>query len=184
MSNDVYSTYRPPTQSGGLLKLQDGQTVRLRICSEPVVFQSEYKGNLSTRYAWVVWNVDEGMAQILTQGVTFYRTIANLAQDEDWGDPQTYGIKVKREGTDTDTVYQVTPATAKTPLTDEQRAEADDIDLIASLEKLPSVSQVAWLADVVRQSEEAKGSGVIAGAKLNKVIEGAKELDDLSSIPF
>src|SRR6266513_1508035 len=129
---NVYTEYKIPTQSGGLLKIDDGQTVRLRIVSEPAIYQSEYQGKLSTRYAWVVWNLDEQAAQILQQGVIFYRKIANLAQDEDWGDPTTYGIKVKREGIGTDTLYHPTPATAKNGLTTEQKEEIDDIDLLAT----------------------------------------------------
>lgn len=181
----VYDDYKLPTQSGGLLKIDDGQTVRLRIVSEPAVYQNEYRGNLATRYAWVIWNVDEEAAQVFQQSATFYRKIANLAQDEDWGDPQTYGIKVKREGTDTDTVYHVTPAAAKNELTAEQKEEIGKIDLLAVLERLPSTSHVAWLADVLDQSGNVKKSQ-IAGTK--EVTSAQYEEDDkpvdLSEIPF
>lgn len=176
--NNVYADYKIPTQGGSLLKIADGQTVRLRIMSEPAVYQSEYKGNLATRYAWTVWNTDEQAAQILQQSATFYRKIANLAQDEDWGDPTTYGIKVTREGSDTDTVYHVTPATAKNSLTEEQQAEIGSIDLLAVLERLPSTSHIAWLADVIEQSANMKNNS-ISGTEDVK----GKEIP-FSGIPF
>jgi hypothetical protein len=99
----IYQTYVPPTQSGGFLKIEDGKTVILRIASEPVIFQSEYKGNLTTRYAWVVYNMAEDAAQIFSQSARFFSNLAVYAKDDEYGDPTTYNIKVTRNGTDTNT---------------------------------------------------------------------------------
>lgn len=176
----VYNDYKVPTQGGGLLKIEDGQTVRLRIMSEPAVYQNEFQGKLTTRYAWVIWNIDEEVAQIFQQSVTFYRKIANLAQDDDWGEPTSYDIKVKREGSGTDTLYHVTPAASKDAITNEQQEEIDGIDLLAALKRLPSTSQVAWLADVIKQSDNIKKNN-IAGTES---IDDKDEKIPLSDIPF
>lgn len=179
----VYNDYKIPTQGGSLLKIDDGQTVRLRIASEPAIYQNEYQGSLATRYAWIVWNVDEEAAQVFQQSATFYKMIATLAQDEDWGDPQTYGIKVKREGTGMETTYQVMPSAAKNDLTDEQKAEINKIDLLVVLERLPSTSHVAWLADVLDQSGNVKKNS-IAGTEEVPMLTDDDAPVDLSEIPF
>jgi hypothetical protein len=195
----VYTDYKLPNNSGGYLKIEDGQSLKLRIVSEPVVFENEFKGNLSTRYAWVVWNMDEEIAQAWVGNVTFYRSIANLAQDEDWGDPKTYAIKVKREGTGTDTKYHVTPVALPEDqkLTDGQRTEIAKVDLIKAISAAPSAQHVAWLSDVVEQMQNAKAANTISGGKMavgeamppataSDKFNDLEPLDDksLSDIPF
>src|SRR5687768_13396516 len=102
----IYQQHQPKAEGGNLfLKLEDGETRRLRIASEPVIFESEYLDKLSTRYAWLVWDTEKGTPHVFQQSATFYRSIANLASDEDYGDPQNYDIKVTRQGTGTDTTY-------------------------------------------------------------------------------
>ena len=61
---DNIKGYKPPAEgSGKFLKLNNGDTVKVRITSLPVIFQNEFKTpegdiNLSTRFAFVVWNHD------------------------------------------------------------------------------------------------------------------------------
>lgn len=190
----VYTDYKLPNNSGGYLKIEDGNTVKLRIVSEPVIFESDFKGNLSTRYAWIIWNMDEEIAQVWVGSVTFYRSIANLAGDEDWGDPKIYAIKIKREGTGTDTKYHVTPVALSDThkLTEDQRTDIAKVDLIKAIKASPSAQHVAWLSDVVEQMQNAKAASTISGVQMavtasddfEETNEDSKDPIDLNEIPF
>lgn len=134
--SDVYTKYQPPSEAGIFTKIQGGESVKLRLASEPYIFDAEYKdketGEVSynTRYAWVCYNYTEKKAQIFATGVTVYRAIAALAADPEWGDPTKYGITVSREGTGfQDTKYHVTPSPNKFSLDNDQQAEVDKLDI-------------------------------------------------------
>jgi len=121
--SDIYKTHVPQSGGGGLyLKITDGQTVKLRIVSEPAIFESESQPDeqghtrISTRYGWLVWNQDEQTPQILQQSATFFKQLAGLAQDDEYGDPTGYDIKVKRDGNGLDTTYMITPSANRDPL--------------------------------------------------------------------
>lgn len=146
----VYQSYKPPASGGVFLKIEDGIQVKLRFASEPFVFQNNFEGQISTRYAWVVWNYDANQAQIFQQGVTGYRAIANLASDEEWGDPMEYDIKVKREGTGTDTKYHFSPSPNKADLPPEALEAVDTIrvqDIIKNALPLSEVVEGAELPE-------------------------------------
>lgn len=51
-----------------------------------------------------------------------FQQIFNLATDPEYGNPQMYDIKVKREGEGMDTTYNVIPSPKKKELTDEEQA--------------------------------------------------------------
>lgn len=148
---NIYKTYSPPASDGGVyLKFEDGEPVRVRIASEPVIFDSEYKGNISTRYSWIVWNYDLEKAQVMTLPVTGYRMIAELAADEeDWGDPTTYNLKVKRTGTGKETQYSVNPSQAKGDLDENAQNEIKGLNLLDLVGATPSASKIQWLSDVI-----------------------------------
>ena len=90
MSNP-YESYTPPAGGGAYLKLNDGDSVTLRIAGEPVVFENVYdprdgsEPTTSTRYAWKAYDIDKKEAVILQLGITGYKDIAALAIDADWG---------------------------------------------------------------------------------------------------
>lgn len=148
---NIYKTYSPPSSDGGTyLKFEDGVPVRVRIASEPVVYDSEYKDKISTQYSWIVWNYDLEKAQVMKLPVTGYRMIAELAADEeDWGDPTTYNLKVKRTGTSKETKYTINPSTAKEALSEDAQNEIKGLNLIDLVSASPSVSKVQWLSDVI-----------------------------------
>lgn len=66
-------------------------------------------------WAMLIWNLATSSVQVLeiTQ-VTIQQAIANLAVDEEWGDPRDYGIKIVKSGKDQATEYTVIP-TRPTP---------------------------------------------------------------------
>lgn len=202
MSN-IYATHKPESAGGdGLyLKIKPDEIVKLRIATEPAIFESESKPDennntrLSTRYAWVVWNQDKQMAQVLQQSATFFKQLAGFAQDDDYGDPMQYDIKVKRDGEGLETTYQITPSPKKEPLPPAALEAVKNIDLIEKLEASPFSQRVAWLSDFDTNSKPvaekpSAGPTVAQQAKAKedsnkaaKDIFGDDEID-LSSVPF
>jgi hypothetical protein len=161
----IYNTHRPSVGEGGglYLKLEDGQTVKVRIASEPVIFESESEWggekSLSTRYGWLVWNQDTRQPQILQQSARFFKQIAALAQDEEWGDPKEYDIKITRQGTGTETTYNVTPSSNRTSLVSEVKQQLDKIDLIEKIKASPFAQRVMWLSDFDDKQPEQESEG-------------------------
>lgn len=140
----VYSQHKPDGSGDGLyLKLKDGDSYKLRVMSEPVI--TVYKEGDRPRYAWVVYNHDLKHVQVYQAGVSVYSQIAALV--EDWGEPQSFDVRVKREGAGLqDTSYLVTPVKQSTEPPKEAVAEAEKIDL-------PQATKGKWLADYVEDGE-------------------------------
>lgn len=197
MSN-VYQDYKVPESDGGLYhSFEDGVTYVVRIASEPVVMQSEFvdqktgESTLSTKYAWVIWNVESKTAQIMKLPVTAYRQIAALATDDEYGDPTNYNLKITRTGTGLETKYSVVASPKQMPLKDVEAdapAKTKEIDLIGRLESGKGVSQVHWLKDVLdgvpSRSEADKAE---AKAILDEAMTRDKEAGEpvnLNDIPF
>lgn len=135
--NNPYKTYVPPAGEGGLyLRLEDGKEVIIRIASEPYTLMDSYTDKItgettySNKYAWVIYNFNDKMAQVMKLPVTAYRQIATIAADDEWGNPTEYSMKIKRTGKALDTKYEIVPSPNKTPLTVEQKAEVDKITLL------------------------------------------------------
>lgn len=177
MSN-IYKDYTPPAGNGGLfLKIEDGENVRLRVLSkEPVVFESDYLGTLSTKYAWLVYNHDEEKVQIFQGGATIYNAIAALATDEDWGDPTEYDIKVGRKGVQKETKYSVQP----TNKSKEVPADLEDVDVLGIINKSDKNVNVQMLSDRI--------AGATPAQKQPKdnvpTVEDVDNPIDLDDIPF
>lgn len=187
---NIYAMHKPENNSGGgmFLKLADGEQVKLRIASEPAIFESESRpdeqGNtrISTRYAWVVWNRDKNTAQIFEQSATFFKQVAAYAQDDDYGDPLQYDLKVKREGTGLETTYSVTPSPTKEPLGVKELDAVKNIDLIEKLSASPFYQRVSWLSEF-----EGKGNTPAPAPSKPKdepSPEQRKAIDDLGGDPI
>lgn len=126
--------YEAPASGGGYMKLQDGDNV-FRVLSsavvgyqywtnenKPVRSKTEFTETPDIRvkdgktdkvkhfWAFVVWNYATKEVEILElQQVKVRDAILNLVNDEDWGDPKKYDIKVNRSGSGLDTKYAVSP---------------------------------------------------------------------------
>lgn len=124
----VYQQHQPEGSSDGLyLKLKDGDSPKLRILSDPII--KVYKEGDRPRYGWIVYNHDLKRAQIYEAGVSVYSQLAALI--DDWGEPTSFDIRVKREGsTQLDTSYLVTPVKNSVEPPATALEEADKIDLI------------------------------------------------------
>lgn len=122
----IYQQHKPTTGAGDFLKFKDGDSVKLRIASEPAI--SVYKLGDKPRYSWVVFNRDENKAQIMSLGVSVFRQIAALV--EDWGEPTEFDVRIARSGVELATEYMVTPVKTSKDLTDEE------LDLVGKLDLL------------------------------------------------
>lgn len=135
----IYTEHKPAGGSDGLfLKLKDGESVKIRIASDPAIYDQTFDDKITTRYAWVVYNRNEKKAQIFSQGVSVFRQLADLV--EEWGEPTGFDVTVKRTGEMLETRYSITPAPKSTDLTKEEEAECKAIDLLA-------VVKGRWLSD-------------------------------------
>lgn len=158
--DNIYKRYIPPSGNGGqYLKFEDAQPIRLRIVSEPVVFDSIFKqgtkDQVSTRYAWIVWNYDEEKPQVMVLPTTAYRMVADLGADDDWGDPvdAPYNLKITRRGTGLETRFTVNPSVAKEELNEDKQNQIKGINLIKAIESSPSSSRVEYLRDVISNGD-------------------------------
>lgn len=183
---DLSSKYPTLGSGGGLfLKLQDGDTVKVRIFSDPVYFDSEFKDNLSARIAWVVWNHDEQKAQIWATNGATYNSVKDLVMDEEYGDVTKYDIKITRTGTVQQTRYSVRPGVKKYPLLGAQIDACNAIDPIEVISRSETAQHVMYL----EEHREEKAEKVI---QVDEEPETPDEVDEnvpeeeisLDNIPF
>lgn len=127
------------TGGGDILKPEEGKSYKIRVIDEPWVYQSEYKGNVSTRFALKIYNQTDKCAQILMLSKTAFNDIFDLNENEDWGDPKDYDITMKRTGQEKETKYSFAPSPKK-PIEADKKAEVEAIILDEILSRLPSVN--------------------------------------------
>jgi len=142
--------YKLPSSGGGYTKFKQGEN-KFRILTSPIIgmlgwkdkkplrirqgeeFTVELEKNPKHFWAMVVWNYGTNSVEILeiTQ-VSIQGAIKACADDEAWGSPLEYDLKVTRTGEGMDTQYQVTPIPPK-PLTKEikEAFESKTIELEA-----------------------------------------------------
>lgn len=181
---NIYKQYAPPSGVSAYYKPEDGKPVRFRVASEPVVYDSEYEGKVSTKYSWIMYNLDEGIAQVVTLPVTAYRMVAEICGDDDWGDPLTniYNLKITRRGTSTDTKWSVVPQPSKEELTQDQQNEVKGVSLVKMCEASRGAMNVQWLKDVITNG---RSSSQNTQPKRDVVVEDIPdEPINLDDIPF
>lgn len=121
--------------SGGYLKLQDGDSVKVRILTNSIVGYEYFRVNGESVspvrgrvpfngtpsdskdwqapkefWAFVVWNYESQSCQIweVTQA-SIKKAIFTLYNDPDFGDPKTYDLKIARTWKGLDTTYTIMP---------------------------------------------------------------------------
>lgn len=107
---DLYAQNQPQGGGGMFLKTESGKTYLLRVLDLPVVFTNVYEGKESTKYAWPVYNHETEEVQILQKGAQVMQALNALIQDDEWGDPVEYDVKLSHAGTGMDTKYSIAPA--------------------------------------------------------------------------
>lgn len=179
--SDISKKYPSVGNGTGLfLKINDGETVKVRLVSDPIIFNSEFKGNISTRFAWLIWNHDQETAQIWATNGATYNSIKDLALDEEYGDPAEYDIKITRTGVEQQTRYSVRPGTKQYKLEDEQLRACNDLDPIALIDKPDSTSHVMYL----EEHREEKSVKPVAPTEDEVHEVDEEEPINLDDIPF
>lgn len=187
----AWDNVKIPSNGGDILKLESGKKYRLRIIGEPFVYQSEFNGNPSTRYAMTVWNQEEKAAQILMLPAGAFREVLGYAQNvDDWGDPELYDFVIAKTGSGLETRYTLQPSPKKNDLPDEDKKAVEAIDLKEVLNRLPSVT-FAYAASEAGEDPFPKLSvkdGIQKGTLPHQdvVIEDINEDEpiNLDNIPF
>jgi hypothetical protein len=131
---EAYKKYIAPKAPGKYFKLGDGESAKVRIVSDAYVYQDNFKGKVSTRYAWVILNHAEERVQVWQAGVKTFEVIQGYALDEDWGDPTEYDLKVSREGLGTDTKYTIIASPNRQPLNDQQLKDIAAFDIFEAMQ--------------------------------------------------
>lgn len=138
---DALKDFEFPKQKGLFTTFEDGDVFKVRVLTtDPVVTQKEFEGadgeiNLSTRFAFIIYNFTLEKAQILNAPPTITREIQKLHQDEEWGaNIKNMDIKIGATGAKLTRKYTVTPMPKATALTNEQIKECQAIDLDAKVE--------------------------------------------------
>ena len=76
--------------SNDFIKFKGGEDVKLRVfTTNPVVHENVYEDSVSTKYAFAVWNYNEGRAMILDATASITKGISQLHNDEDYGQDVT-----------------------------------------------------------------------------------------------
>lgn len=133
MTDFFPSDYKLPQTGVGYMKLVQGDNV-FRVLSSPIIGWEDWDDKKPIRFrmnekpassinpkqpikhfwAMAVWNYSTKAVEILeiTQK-TIQGAIKTLVDDEDWGKPQEYDIKIVREGEGMETNYSVNPKPKK-----------------------------------------------------------------------
>lgn len=150
MAETINYDYTAPVRSPFLRLKSKGESVKLRIVSDPVKFGNVYhdpKTNTDKpqeKYAWLVLDRnagpdDEFPIKIFTGGSQIWGKLKNYVKDADWGDPMTYDLTIVRTETSPSDYYSmVASPNNKGELTTEEMAlvMACEIDLADTMEKL------------------------------------------------
>ena len=114
------------------MRLEEGEN-RIRIVSEPHGFKKTFReeDGPKHRYGWVVISRADDTVRLLEVGPQVFGQVVALANDDEFGDPMGYDIKIFREGTKLDTEYKVVPSPEKSKITVEEKKaiEAADLDV-------------------------------------------------------
>lgn len=145
MSEFIPKDYKSPVSNSGYMKLQQGENL-IRILSTAIMGWVDWKDNKPHRFkmnnkpktsfdpkkpvrhfwAFIVWDYADKAIKIMeiTQS-TIQGELQNLSQDEDWGNPSQYDVKITRKGESLETEYSVI-AKPKKDLTEEIKTAYDE----------------------------------------------------------
>lgn len=172
--DSIYKIYKPTSGGDLYLKLKDGDNVKLRIATEPVIFTNEFDGKISERFAWVVYNRNDKKAQVYAGGKSVYGQISDLV--DEWGDPKTFDVTVKRSGEGLETKYGVVPSPKSVDLTADELKQVAEVDLIKA-------TGGRWLAEFAKDGELPEPKQKSAPVAPEVPIEAYDEPLNLDDLP-
>lgn len=181
-TNFLPQGYEQPQSSGGnhYLKLQKGET-RFRVISKPIVgtlawsndnkphrfrmgepVDGDWKEKPKHFWAMVVFNYELNQPQILEiSQATIIESMVSLINDDEWGAPFSYDLKIKRTGEKMETSYNVSPSPKKALTPELKKAfEGWEIkleNLFSGDDPFISVPQKAEQPDVEPMVDEKPG---------------------------
>ena len=85
---------------------------------------------------------DDPQAKVLEVGPAVIRQISNYANDEDFGDPMTYDIKIFKEGAGRDTRYSVQASPKKSDLSEREKILINQLPDIQDINKELTKEQI------------------------------------------
>lgn len=80
--------------------------------------------------------------KVLEGGSTIFNAIKALAHEEDFGNPEKYDIKIKKEGQGRETKYTVLPNPNKSELTEEEQKAVDNSKSLAEINKAKTIEEI------------------------------------------
>lgn len=161
--DDIFGTEpdaRIRKSSGGYTKIQDGESVKLRVTNnwyryftfkertaKMPMMSNEVRDlldnrtlddlfeddtlSVSERYAAIVWNHTDNQPQAWQMSRRLFDQLKSLHRDQDWeGGLWANDIKVTRSGSGTDTTYSVGYSPKSEPLDPQQEAQLLDVDVL------------------------------------------------------
>lgn len=126
--------YEMPEKESGYVKIKDGETIKVRLLSDSMIWWIDWQDKKPIRTklkptknvddtkpakefrTFIVWDYQTSKCKILeiTQA-TIKKSIFDLYQDSDWGDPKDYDIKISRKKEGDMTKYSVVPSNKSDP---------------------------------------------------------------------
>lgn len=187
--SDALSEFKFKESGGLFLTISKGDSVKIRVLTtDPLVTLNKKYGN--TIFNFIVWNWDEGKAQVLSKGASIARPIQRIHTDEDYGaDIQKVDLKLVATSTgpeDKDVEYSVNPLPKAENLTKEQLEEAKQIDLEKAVggngTRMSELNKGADLTPDVNDQDGVDDRRDDSGK--DEVVLDDDEPADLSEIPF
>ena len=190
--SNALATFEFPKNKGLFTTFEDGDEYKIRVLTlDPVVSTREFEGadgtiNLSTKFAFIIYNFTLEKAQILNAGATITKEIQRIHQDPDFGaNIKNVDIKIAASGSKLTRKYSVQVLPKAETLTNEQIKECAAL----KLDEIVKDGQRMSLYDPNAKSgyEKAQEARAALGISENTpevTDEEVEEEIDLSSIPF
>lgn len=163
-SDDSLNSRSGNSQGLDFLKLQQGEN-RVRIVSQPSRIDIHWEDTIDgskkkivclgakcpickkgspaqTRYQFKVIDRTDNVVKLFECGKQIISTIRSYAVDPDYGDPTTYDIKIKKEGSGRDTRYSVMAVPNKNELTEEEKKMVEESPTIEELNRIRSEEEI------------------------------------------
>lgn len=190
--NDALKTYQFPKGKGLFTTFEDGDEFKVRVLTtDPVVSETEFTApngeiNLSTKFAFIIWNFTLDKAQILNAGAQIAKAIQKFHQDEDFGaNIKQVDLKISAEGSNLSRKYTVTVLPKAEVLTNEQIKACQAIDLDEKVENGQRMSFYKPDVPVIKVEEPAHTPGVADAdpESVEDIIDSGEPIN-LDGIPF
>lgn len=177
----MYGDLLKKLDTGEFIKIEPGKPLRVRLLDHPYISQQLFPGaeSVSTRFAWPVWDYEQGRVRILQQGKSVFTEIATACETWPEGDqmPSVFDVVIVRRGTgknDTEYSVQTVPHSGSMP------SSGDLIlpDMAARTNGIPVNQVLEGKQPEVKAIGAGKSEDVVpTDVDLNKPL-------DLSDIPF